>query len=169
MEGLLFPEDRSIANDTLQQALLLDMQEDMTDRNGQDDSDSDDEEQDLSSSPQVIEQQQGDPHAARHVLLTVAIAGSALALALVVPNISVVFGLLGGSASSILGFVLPGCLGVKMQQRHVWKAWILLVGGIIVAVVTTSVTIYTTLFPTGPSSYPNPCHDDDTNSTLVAF
>ena len=34
--------------------------------------------------------------------------------AMVAPNISVVFGLLGGTTSSVIGFILPGMVGIKV-------------------------------------------------------
>lgn len=92
-----------------------------------------------------------------HFLLTFAIAGSALGIALVVPNISVVFGLLGGSTTSILGFVIPGYLGLAALDTkndegdgsesstlaiHRWQCWGMVVGGAIIGVITTAVTIY---------------------------
>jgi amino acid permease len=83
----------------------------------------------------------------RHVFLTLLLAGGALSLALVVPNISVVFGLLGGTTSSVLGFCVPGMLGLKLSRdtddpslRPV--SWTLLIGGLVVGILTTGVTIY---------------------------
>jgi amino acid permease len=75
-----------------------------------------------------------------HMLLTVALTGSALVFALILPDISFVFGILGGVPSSLLGFCLPGLLGIQMGQRV--KGWTLLVGGSIVGMVTTGVTVY---------------------------
>ncbi len=93
-----------------------------------------------------------------HFVLTASIAGSALGIALILPNISVVFGLLGGSTTSILGFVIPGFLGLAALDKknddseggelssslsiQRWHCWILVVGGAIIGVVTTGVTIY---------------------------
>jgi Transmembrane amino acid transporter protein len=57
-----------------------------------------------------------------HVALTLLLAGSALGMALVVPNISTVFSILGGTASSFLGFVIPGLLGLKLHEHDVAAA-----------------------------------------------
>lgn len=84
-------------------------------------------------------------NACQHILVTLLLAGLALGLALVVPNISVVFGLLGGTTSALLGFVVPGLLGLKMNQSD-WNAWILVVAGTTIGVLTTIVTVYATLF-----------------------
>jgi amino acid permease len=77
----------------------------------------------------------------RHAVVTVLIAGSALALALVVPNISLVFGIIGGSLSSLLGFILPGALGIVSGDKYV--GWIMVVCGTVIGLVTTAVTILT--------------------------
>lgn len=52
----------------------------------------------------------------RHLFLTLSLTISSLALALVLPNISVVFGLLGGTAASFLGFVVPGFIGLQLSK-----------------------------------------------------
>jgi amino acid permease len=77
----------------------------------------------------------------QHVLVTLLLAGSALGLALVIPNISVVFGLLGGTTSSVLGFVVPGLMGMKMNKADV-SAWVLVVAGSLIGLLTTGVTLY---------------------------
>jgi amino acid permease len=82
---------------------------------------------------------------AQHSLLTLLLAGLALGLALVVPNISVVFGLLGGTTSSLLGFVVPGLLGLEMDKNRV-SAWVLVIFGSIIGVLTTGATVYS-MFP----------------------
>jgi amino acid permease len=82
-------------------------------------------------------------HIFQHASITFLLAGLSLGLALVVPNISVVFGLLGGTTSSLLGFIVPGMLGLKMDSKC-WSAWILVVAGSIIGLLTTTVTIYST-------------------------
>jgi amino acid permease len=84
-------------------------------------------------------------HARQHQFVTLLVAGSALGLALVVPNISVVFGLLGGTTSSLLGFVVPGMLGLAMDGPNKASSWTLIVAGTLVGVVTTGVTVYSTI------------------------
>ena len=78
---------------------------------------------------------------AQHAFLTLGLAGLALGLALVVPNISVVFGFLGGSTSSLLGFVVPGLLGLKMDRNRI-SAWVLVIVGSVIGVMTTCATVY---------------------------
>jgi hypothetical protein len=91
-----------------------------------------------------------------HVVTTLFLTGIVLALALILPNISVVFGLLGGTAASLLGFCVPGAIGIRMtndQYQATGHACIftqiasytLLIGGTIVGILTTIVTIYNTL------------------------
>lgn len=96
-----------------------------------------------------------------HVLTTLFLTGLVLGLALILPNISVVFGLLGGTASSVLGFCVPGLIGLRMvedterrQQQQSsedrpWKlklvSWLLLSGGVAVGCLTTGVTVYSVL------------------------
>lgn len=79
-----------------------------------------------------------------HMALTLVVAGGALLVAIVVPDISVVFGLLGGTTTSWLGFCLPGWLGVKLLSKQ-WRlvSWMLLVGGVVIGAVTTAVTVAT--------------------------
>jgi hypothetical protein len=62
----------------------------------------------------------------------------------VIPNISVIFGLLGGTTSSLLGFVIPGLLGLQMDSKNI-TAWILVVAGSFVGFLTTGVTVYSTV------------------------
>jgi amino acid permease len=80
----------------------------------------------------------------QHVFVTLLLAGTALGLALVIPDISVVFGLLGGTTSSLLGFVIPGLMGLRMNPSDI-NAWILVVAGSLIGVLTTLVTLYTTI------------------------
>lgn len=98
-----------------------------------------------------------------HIVATFFLTGLSLGLALVAPNISVVFGLLGGTSSSVLGFVIPGLLGYKTAEDFYWctatshddvnesaivrtKALssLLVAAGILVGVITTGVTVYST-------------------------
>ena len=88
-----------------------------------------------------------------HVTTTLFLTGMALGLALVLPNISVVFGLLGGTASSMIGFCVPGLLGLQMcqdiraetgerQLGTVIVSWLLLGGGVAAGIFTTIITAY---------------------------
>jgi amino acid permease len=79
-----------------------------------------------------------------HMALTLVVAGGALLVAIVVPDISVVFGLLGGTTTSWLGFCLPGWLGIKLLSKK-WRlvSYLLFGGGVVIGVVTTAVTVAT--------------------------
>jgi amino acid permease len=97
--------------------------------------------------PAILPVNDNDFSLKRHVVLTLAMTVTVLALALVLPNISTVFGLLGGTASSLLGFCVPGLLGLRLPQsdrRLVVTSWLLLIGGIVVGTLTTGVTVYGT-------------------------
>jgi len=83
---------------------------------------------------------------AQHTILTLLLAGLALGLALIVPNISVVFGLLGGTTSSLLGFVVPGLLGLQLDRNRI-GAWVLVVFGSLIGVFTTGATVYSIVYP----------------------
>lgn len=94
----------------------------------------------------------------RHGGLTLAITSLVLALAMVAPNISVVFGLLGGTTSSVIGFILPGMVGIKvLHGRERWKARLLVVGGVVIGILTTAVTVYSTFEPASNAPHHNPC------------
>jgi amino acid permease len=91
-----------------------------------------------------------------HVATTLFLTGLTLCLALMLPNISIVFGLLGGTASSWLGFCVPGLLGMQLSNDHqhntgeklqnmMITSWALYIGGIAIGLLTTGVTIYNTL------------------------
>lgn len=95
----------------------------------------------LSRNDSMVEEPSEEFHCAQHTVLTLLLAGLALGLALVVPNISVVFGLLGGTTSSLLGFVVPGLLTLK-QDRNRTSAWVLVIFGSLIGVLTTGATIH---------------------------
>jgi amino acid permease len=80
-------------------------------------------------------------HFFQHLAVTLLLAGTALGFALVIPNISVVFGLLGGTTSSLLGFIVPGLLGLQLDRTRI-SCWVLVICGSIIAVLTTTVTVY---------------------------
>lgn len=84
---------------------------------------------------------------ALHATLTLLVAGGALIAAILIPDISVVFGLLGGTTTSWLGFCLPGTLGIKLlSKRWRWISWCLVTGGVVIGVVTTAVTVATMFY-----------------------
>jgi hypothetical protein len=88
-----------------------------------------------------------------HFLLTLFLSGSALIVALLIPGISVVFGLMGGTAASIISFVLPGMFLMDTNEDNgrsrQWRILPVLMvwGGTLIGVVTTFVTIYGMFIP----------------------
>jgi hypothetical protein len=88
------------------------------------------------------------------------ISGGALLAALVVPDISVVFGIMGGTASSVICFIFPGLFVLKMKPQAgddgdddfppqppptLWRtvqAWILILGGSLIGILSTCITLY---------------------------
>lgn len=85
-----------------------------------------------------------------HFLLTLALSGSALIVALLIPGISVVFGLMGGTAASIISFILPGMFLMEAghencghsSRRHKFLPLLLVWGGSLIGVLSTGVTVY---------------------------
>ena len=71
-------------------------------------------------------------------------------IARIVPDISVVFGLIGGTAAAILGFVMPALFALKLNlvENNLMKKisiFLLLFGGIMIGITATAVTIYQTI------------------------
>lgn len=91
-----------------------------------------------------------DTSRTKHFFLTFLISGSALFCALIVPNLSVVFSLMGGTASAMIGFILPGLFAIRLgldrskKYPRVYRflAWALVIGGAVAGVLSTSLTIY---------------------------
>eukprot|EP00586_Coscinodiscus_wailesii_P004009 CAMPEP_0172488838 /NCGR_PEP_ID=MMETSP1066-20121228/18551_1 /TAXON_ID=671091 /ORGANISM="Coscinodiscus wailesii, Strain CCMP2513" /LENGTH=367 /DNA_ID=CAMNT_0013256311 /DNA_START=330 /DNA_END=1433 /DNA_ORIENTATION=- len=79
----------------------------------------------------------------RRVLLTIAIAGFSLFVALVIPDVSIIFGLTGGSAVGLVSFIMPGLFMLKAapERRNV-MAWAMIIGGTVISLLGTSVTVY---------------------------
>ena len=131
------------ANENLTQALL----EDAQDVEENQDEENDDEDETIYRASDPIHSGPSDDEASENMLLhygtTILLTTLTLVLALVLPNISVVFGLLGGTASSWLGFVIPGWLGVRTGRP--WAGYGLLITGVVIGVVTTAVTVYDTI------------------------
>lgn len=89
-----------------------------------------------------------------HFLLTLLLSGSALIVALLIPGISVVFGLMGGTAASIISFILPGMFlmeayagvtgeeNARLSKRMHCIGRCFVIGGSLMGVLSTGVTIY---------------------------
>ena len=85
---------------------------------------------------------------ARLVGVTVGIWVAAVSLALAVPNVTVVFGLVGSTASMFTSYILPGLLFyrcVELQRESPrWKRWaavVLVVAGVVLGVTSTAVIL----------------------------
>jgi len=81
-----------------------------------------------------------------HVGLTLLISISALFVALIVPNISIVLGLIGGTCTSLLTYIMPAIFVTKLKltdndptKRIV--VWIFIVFGSFIGVLSTLYTI----------------------------
>ncbi|KAL7535603.1 hypothetical protein ACHAXR_006596 [Thalassiosira sp. AJA248-18] len=99
---------------------------------------------------------------AEHFLLTLLLSGSALIVALLIPGISVVFGLMGGTAASIISFILPGMFlldanatnegNPRLSKRSKLLAHFFVWGGTLIGVLSTGVTIYGLFIPNDTSA-----------------
>jgi hypothetical protein len=93
-------------------------------------------------------------HCTHYALYPHFISGSALLVSLYVPNIGLVFGLMGGTASAFVCFVLPAAFALKVgvvKDSPVKQAlvWALAVGGGSIGALSTAVTIYQTTQKSG--------------------
>lgn len=89
-----------------------------------------------------------------HFILTLCLSGSALIVALLIPGISVIFGLMGGTAASIISFILPGMflrqmadvpddeIGDARRRKQKLISKVFVGGGIVIGVLSTGVTLY---------------------------
>ena len=87
-----------------------------------------------------------------HFLLTLLLSGSALIVALLIPGISVVFGIMGGTAASVISFILPGMFlrrigNIDGVEGNAWRKKQLISGtfiwgGVVIGVLSTGVTLY---------------------------
>ncbi|CAB9500228.1 Solute carrier family 38 member [Seminavis robusta] len=118
-----------------------------------------------------------------HVAVTLFLTGASLGLAIVAPNISVVFGLLGGTCTSVMGFILPGLLGYMTANdfyqvdqndnnneanrgaaaRTRVLSLLLVVAGVLIGIITTAVTVYSTFIATTTQ----PQHNNNSILTLA--
>lgn len=106
-----------------------------------------------------------------HFLLTLFLSGSALIVALLIPGISVVFGLMGGTAASIISFILPGMFvmngglsdesqenGIPMGRSR-FLPLLFVWGGASIGVLSTLVTVYGMLVSPSNDASVNTCGD----------
>jgi len=85
----------------------------------------------------------------QHFVLTASIVAPAMALAMFLPNIQVVFSLLGSTTSAFVCYIVPAMFVLKVEDgplcsRKKIPAVLLLVGGSITGMVCTVVIVYTT-------------------------
>jgi len=89
----------------------------------------------------------------RHTLLTTAITGAALLVALYVPGINVVFQLMGSTASALVCFVLPAAFAWRLPVPQVQSfagrlaSASLFTAGVAISIIATYVTIAQLLEP----------------------
>ncbi|KAJ0403581.1 hypothetical protein P43SY_009029 [Pythium insidiosum] len=84
---------------------------------------------------------------ARHVAVTAGLVFLALLLAIFCPSINVVFGIIGGTCSTVVCFCLPAAFILKLEDGPLLGpkklgSLVLFVGAIIIGVVGTGVTIW---------------------------
>jgi len=79
-----------------------------------------------------------------HTVWSLLVAGGALAVSLWVEDVSQVFQLVGASSSALVCFVFPPMAALKLgvvKGREYWISWALMIGGIVVAILGTVVTV----------------------------
>lgn len=82
----------------------------------------------------------------RHAMWTVLISGGSMGIAMLVPNISVVFQLVGGTSSALVCFVLPALFAIRL---HIYSdapffraaVYALAVGGVVSGALSTVLTL----------------------------
>ena len=86
----------------------------------------------------------------RHFLLTAAIVGLAMVLAMYLPNIQVVFGILGSTCSAFVCYIVPAMFVLKTEEGPWYGSnkimpTILMIGGAITGIVCTAIIVYQTI------------------------
>ena len=92
------------------------------------------------------------PNRIRFFALTTFLVALSLLLAVLVPGIAVVFGLMGATTSAFVCYILPALFALKIYIEPQWsfrkmKAAALVVGGVIIGVLGTAVTIWQLVMP----------------------
>lgn len=97
---------------------------------------------DSTMEPLLEEDQLRDqPTSVEHVFSTLLLSGGALMVAIMVPGISIVFGLMGGTAASIISFILPGMFVLKIRGRKSRVGKVFVCGGVVIGILTTGTTV----------------------------
>ena len=86
----------------------------------------------------------------RHFLLTAATVGLAMVLAMYLPNIQVVFGILGSTCSAFVCYIVPAMFVLKTEEGPWYGSnkimpTILMIGGAITGIVCTAIIVYQTI------------------------
>ena len=110
----------------------------------------------LEGLPRDEEEMSVDSPPVEHFLLTLLLSGSALIIALLIPDISIIFGLMGGTAASIISFILPGMFMMNNRdegdsngtRRKQILPYLFVIGGTVVGALATIVTLYGLVAPT---------------------
>ncbi|KAL6074452.1 amino acid transmembrane transporter [Balamuthia mandrillaris] len=82
------------------------------------------------------------PQRLRYLIETIVLVFLALVLAIAVPSIVVVFGLLGATATAMCCYIMPPALHLKIgverwYHPRAWLSWLLVIGGSITAIAST--------------------------------
>eukprot|EP00591_Stephanopyxis_turris_P001416 CAMPEP_0195508260 /NCGR_PEP_ID=MMETSP0794_2-20130614/1513_1 /TAXON_ID=515487 /ORGANISM="Stephanopyxis turris, Strain CCMP 815" /LENGTH=504 /DNA_ID=CAMNT_0040635171 /DNA_START=182 /DNA_END=1699 /DNA_ORIENTATION=- len=82
-----------------------------------------------------------------HIAITLLISGGAFGVALAVPNLALMFGIIGGTAVAFLSFILPAVYYLKVvkTKRKIYlkiSAYLLIVFGILIGITSTAITIH---------------------------
>jgi len=93
----------------------------------------------------------------RRLAWTVIIWGLAFVVAITLPQINIVFGLIGATANSLVVFIFPAIFLIKLCNYKLWEGfrganakligWALLIFGIILSVMGTTIIIMENWFP----------------------
>ncbi|TYZ63089.1 hypothetical protein PybrP1_002619 [[Pythium] brassicae (nom. inval.)] len=88
---------------------------------------------------------------ARHVVVTSSLVLLALLLAIFCPSINVVFGIIGGTCSTVVCFCLPAAFILKLEDGPLLGpkklgSVLLFVGAVIIGTIGTGVTVWSTVY-----------------------
>lgn len=87
----------------------------------------------------------------RHVVVTTGLVLLALLLAIFCPSINVVFGIIGGTCSTVVCFCLPAAFILKLEDgpvlgRKKIGSLLLFMGAVVIGVLGTGVTVWSSFF-----------------------
>ncbi|CAK4072499.1 unnamed protein product [Aphanomyces euteiches] len=87
----------------------------------------------------------------RHVIVSTSLVALSLLLAIFCPNINVIFGIIGGTCSSVVCFCFPAAFILKLEpgpllSREKLGPLCLFVGAAVIGTVSTTVTIWSTFY-----------------------